>query len=208
MLVCLKVSPKENHCMVCFARRLSNLHVPQFFWLKPKCSTNCPGKGFVRKWSIPPELPISQENDDNPSESLELGLPFYPIYIYPHLNSMCFNHEIPYFSYSVHKSQYIPYVYEKSHMNPSISQYIPYIPYPWYPSISMEISIFSPLSSVKSPLQQLICAPRAAPAPRRSEGLRHSWPRHRAPGKKWVVCAYNMCVHIYICYCVFIDLFM
>ena len=62
----------------------------------------------------------------------------------------------------------------------------------------MEISIFSPLSSVKSPLQQLICAPRAAPAPRRSEGLRHSWPRHRAPGKKWVVCAYNMCVHIYI----------
>ena len=121
MLVCLKVSPKENHCMVCFARRLSNLHVPKFFWLKPKCSTNCPGKGFVRKWSIPPELPISQENDDNPSESLELGLPFYPIYIYPHLNSMCFNHEIPYFSYSVHKSQYIPYIYEKSHMNPSIS---------------------------------------------------------------------------------------
>ena len=71
----------------------------------------------------------------------------------------------------------------------------------------MEISIFSPLSPVKSPLQQLICAPRAAPAPRRSEGLRHSWPRHhRAPAKKWAVYAYNMCIYIY--YCLFIDLFM
>ena len=193
MLVCLKVSPKENHCMVCFARRLSNLHVPHFFWLKPKCSTNCPGKGFVRKWSIPPELPISQENDDNPSESFGIGLTILS-HIYSHLNPMCFNHDIPYFSYSVHKSQYIPYIHEKSHKNPSIS----HILYPWYPSISMEISIFSPLSPVKSPLQQLICAPRAAPAPRRSEGLRHSWPRHRAPAKKWAVYAYNMCIYIYI----------
>ena len=88
-------------------------------------------------------------------------------------------------------------------MNPSISQYIPSIPYiPYIVSMISQyiygnLEIFPTFFSEISTLQQLICAPRAAPAPRRSEGLRHSWPRHRAPAKKWVVDAYNVCIYIY-----------